>query len=128
MSRILIIDDNNVDRLILKKVLTTQGHETFEATTGEEGVEQVRQESFDLVLMDLIMPGISGVEALLQEDGAPASAGHSCDGGRRDRGRYRGHAERRARLRHQASRAEQPTNSDKRRSGSLSNAWPYRDT
>jgi len=66
MSRILIIDDNNVDRLILKKVLTTRGHETFEATTGEEGVERVRHESFDLVLMDLIMPGISGVEALLQ--------------------------------------------------------------
>jgi two-component system response regulator HydG len=64
--KILVVDD---DRRIVKTtcdILKIKGHEAIAAFTGEEGVERVRDEVPDCVLMDIKMPGISGVEALRQ--------------------------------------------------------------
>jgi DNA-binding NtrC family response regulator len=63
---ILVVDD---DRRIVKTtcdILKIKGHEAIAAFTGEEGVEKVRTDTPDCVLMDIKMPGISGVEALKQ--------------------------------------------------------------
>lgn len=64
--KILVVDD---DRRIVKTtcdILKIKGHEAIAAYTGEEGVEMVKTEAPDCVLMDIRMPGISGVEALRQ--------------------------------------------------------------
>ncbi|OYY74073.1 MAG: response regulator [Gammaproteobacteria bacterium 28-57-27] len=62
--KILVVDD---DPRIVKTtcdILNIKGHESIAAYSGEEGVEKVRQDPPDCVLMDIKMPGISGVEAL----------------------------------------------------------------
>lgn len=64
--KILVVDD---DRRIVKTtcdILKIKGHEAIAAFTGEEGVEKVKTDLPDCVLMDIRMPGISGVEALRQ--------------------------------------------------------------
>ena len=64
--KILVVDD---DRRIVKTtcdILKVKGHEAVAAYTGEEGVDMVRRERPDCVLMDIRMPGISGVEAMKQ--------------------------------------------------------------
>ncbi len=62
--KILVVDD---DRRIVKTtcdILLIKGHEAIPAYSGEEGVEQVKKDRPDCVLMDIKMPGISGVEAM----------------------------------------------------------------
>lgn len=62
--KILVVDD---DRRIVKTtcdILKIKGHEAIAAYSGEEGVEKVRSDPPDCVLMDIKMPGISGVEAM----------------------------------------------------------------
>src|ERR1700691_2139857 len=62
--KILVVDD---DRRIVKTtcdILRIKGYQPIAAFTGEEGVEKVRTDPPDCVLMDIKMPGISGVEAL----------------------------------------------------------------
>ncbi len=64
--KILVVDD---DRRIVKTtcdILKVKGHEAVGAYSGEEGVEMVRSNAPDCVLMDIKMPGINGVEALKQ--------------------------------------------------------------
>lgn len=64
--KILVVDD---DRRIVRTtcdILKIKGHEAIPAYSGEEGVEQVRNDPPDCVLMDIKMPGINGVEALKQ--------------------------------------------------------------
>jgi len=64
--KILVVDD---DRRIVKTtcdILKIKGHDAISAYSGEEGVEAVRNEPPDCVLMDIKMPGINGVEALKQ--------------------------------------------------------------
>jgi two-component system, NtrC family, response regulator HydG len=66
MMKILVVDD---DRRIVKTtadILKIKGHEVITAYTGEEGVALVKSDPPDCVLMDIRMPGISGVEALRQ--------------------------------------------------------------
>jgi DNA-binding NtrC family response regulator len=64
--KILVVDD---DKRIVKTtcdILKVKGHEPIAAYSGEEGVEKVRSDAPDCVLMDIKMPGISGVEAMKQ--------------------------------------------------------------
>lgn len=64
--KVLVVDD---DRRIVKTtcdILKIKGHEAFAAYSGEEGVEKVKNDPPDCLLMDIKMPGISGVEALKQ--------------------------------------------------------------
>lgn len=61
-GRILVVDDEPQIRRVLRATLTAQGYEFYEARTGEEALDAIRENRFDLVLLDLNMPGIGGLE------------------------------------------------------------------
>ena len=61
---ILIVEDNDKNRKLVRDVLTFKGYEVIESETGEEGVRLARERRPSLVLMDIRLPGIDGVEAL----------------------------------------------------------------
>jgi two-component system, cell cycle response regulator DivK len=65
-SRILVVEDNPKNLKLVRDVLTHSGFEVIEATSGEDGVRLAHEESPDLILMDLQLPGIDGSEALRQ--------------------------------------------------------------
>jgi two-component system response regulator AtoC len=64
---ILIIDDDQEVRVSLQAVLETLGYATQTATTGEEGLHAMARNSFDLIMCDLRLPGISGLDVLKQK-------------------------------------------------------------
>jgi two-component system, OmpR family, KDP operon response regulator KdpE len=61
-AKILIVDDEPQIRRVLRTTLTSQGYTVAEARTGDEALEQIRSERPDLILLDVNMPGISGLE------------------------------------------------------------------
>jgi two-component system cell cycle response regulator DivK len=63
MSTILIVEDNEKNMKLARDVLRAKGYSTLEATTGEEGVRAAKEQRPDLVLMDIQLPGINGMEA-----------------------------------------------------------------
>ena len=63
---ILIIEDNEKNRRLVRDVLQFKGYQTIETETGEEGVELARSRRPALVLMDIQLPGIDGITALRQ--------------------------------------------------------------
>jgi len=63
---ILVIDDEEVMRDVLESLLTAEGYRVDTARTGEEGLEKFRERPYDLVLLDVSMPGMGGI-ATLQE-------------------------------------------------------------
>jgi two-component system response regulator HydG len=63
---ILIVDDDLAHRTMLKKLLGGWGYEVFEADDGSVAIDEVRKRSFDLILMDIRMLKVSGIEALEQ--------------------------------------------------------------
>ncbi len=63
-TRILVVDDEHLIRWSLEQNLKKQGYEVLTAGTGEEAVKIVREEQPDLVLLDIQLPGISGLEVL----------------------------------------------------------------
>ena len=69
-SRILVVDDNASNRDLLSRRLQRQGHTVVQAEDGSIALALVEKEAFDLVLLDLMMPGISGYDvlALLKSD------------------------------------------------------------
>ncbi len=73
-NRIMIVDDDSAHRLSLKANLEEAGFETVEAGTGEEALELAESQKLDLILLDLRMPGMGGLEVLqhLFESGLPA--------------------------------------------------------
>jgi CheY-like chemotaxis protein len=62
MAVILVVDDTHVDRQIAKLVLEAHGHTVHEAPTGEDALQCLRRQPLDLVLIDMYMPGMSGVQ------------------------------------------------------------------
>lgn len=64
MARILIIDDDADIREAVSEVLAFEGHEVWSAAEGEEGLVRCRQVRPDLVLLDLMMPGMNGWDFL----------------------------------------------------------------
>ncbi|MDH3587340.1 MAG: response regulator [Gammaproteobacteria bacterium] len=63
MARILIIDDEEDVRIALKQVLERAGYEVSVAADGPEGLDLMKEEGADLVITDVIMPGIDGIAA-----------------------------------------------------------------
>ncbi|WP_417199178.1 ATP-binding protein [Bizionia sp.] len=61
--KILVVEDNKINQMITKKILNKMKLNCEIVDNGEEAVEKVRTEAFDVVLMDIHMPGISGLEA-----------------------------------------------------------------
>jgi len=66
MATILVIDDEDSIRHLLKEVLEKAGHHVIEARDGREGLELYQNNKVDLVLMDILMPGIDGLEGTLR--------------------------------------------------------------
>jgi len=64
MSRILLVEDNEKNMKLARDLLAYNGHTVYEATTGETAVATATKELPDLVLMDIQLPGIDGIEAL----------------------------------------------------------------
>jgi len=63
MKKILVIEDNEINIYLVNFILKKNGHEVIEARTGEEGVELAIKEKPDLILMDIQLPSIDGLEA-----------------------------------------------------------------
>jgi two-component system cell cycle response regulator DivK len=61
---VLIVEDNDKNRKLVRDVLMFKGYEVIETETGEEGVRLAQERRPSLVLMDIRLPGIDGVEAL----------------------------------------------------------------
>jgi two-component system cell cycle response regulator DivK len=66
MSTVLIVEDNEKNMKLARDVLQAKGYQTLEAVTGEEGVKLAKEKTPDLVLMDIQLPGINGIEAFRQ--------------------------------------------------------------
>ena len=64
MSKILIIEDEGSQRMLLREFLEERGYTVDEAETGEEGIKKVKKMAFDVVLIDIRLPDISGIEVL----------------------------------------------------------------
>ena len=62
--QVLVVEDNERNMKLFRDVLQASGYRTLEATTGERAVELVTEHRPDLVLMDIQLPDIDGVEAL----------------------------------------------------------------
>ncbi len=63
IQTILIVDDSPTDTHMLTELLTKNGYKVITAASGEEGIEVTRAQKPDLVVMDIVMPGMSGFEA-----------------------------------------------------------------
>jgi DNA-binding response OmpR family regulator len=71
MARILVIDDDRVQRLVASQALSRGEHQVLEATDGAEGLEIARTHHPDLIVCDVVMPGMNGLQfvtALRQEE------------------------------------------------------------
>jgi adenylate cyclase len=66
VARLLVVDDNKVNRLLLTRSLELQGHSTASAENGRVALEMLRREPFDLVLLDMEMPEMDGFQVLEQ--------------------------------------------------------------
>jgi two-component system cell cycle response regulator DivK len=74
MSTVLIVEDNEKNMKLARDVLQAKGYQTLEAVTGEEGVKLAKEKAPDLVLMDIQLPGINGIEAFKQIRGDAKTA------------------------------------------------------
>ena len=73
MSLILIVEDNPRNMKLVRDVLQVKGHTTLEATTAEEGIPLAIEHKPELILMDIQLPGMNGIDALRVLRGNPAT-------------------------------------------------------
>jgi len=64
MASILVVDDENLVRGIVEEILTSQGHEVIQATSGNEAIKMCGERTFDLVISDLSMPLMNGFDLI----------------------------------------------------------------
>ncbi len=74
MPRILVVDDHEEIREALAEILEEEGHEVLQAIDGLEALEMVATEQLDVILLDIAMPGIDGLETLRRLKETPESA------------------------------------------------------
>ena len=65
-KKILIIEDDKFLRELIAQKLLKEGYDIAEAVDGEKGIKAVKEEKPDLILLDLILPGVDGFEVLTQ--------------------------------------------------------------
>lgn len=75
MARILIIDDSPTDTRVFSTVLEKNGHQVLTAGSAEDGIEVCKRELPDLVLMDVILPGMNGFQATRSLSKDPTTCG-----------------------------------------------------
>ena len=63
VKKILVVDDSPTERHVLLELLTKNGYQVTTAESGEEGIEKAKTELPDLILMDVVMPGLNGYQA-----------------------------------------------------------------
>ena len=66
MARVLIVDDSPTETHKMSRILDKHGYEVITAESGEEGVEKAKTMMPDVVLMDIVMPGLNGFQATRQ--------------------------------------------------------------
>ena len=66
MKKILLVDDEEGIQMLYREELEDDGYEVISAYTGEEGLEKFKAETPDLVILDIQMPGMNGIETLRQ--------------------------------------------------------------
>jgi two-component system, cell cycle response regulator DivK len=71
---ILVVEDNEKNRKLVRDLLTVKGYQLLEVETGEDAVRVARERHPALVLMDIQLPGINGIEALRQLRAQPETA------------------------------------------------------
>ena len=71
MTKILLVEDNEMNRDMLSRRLARKGYEVVIAIDGQQGVEMARSETPDLILMDMSLPVVDGWEATRQLKSAP---------------------------------------------------------
>ncbi len=64
MKKVLVIDDEAIVRISTKRTLVPEGYEVMLTDSGKAGIEALEKESYDLVLLDLKMPDMGGIEVL----------------------------------------------------------------
>ncbi len=64
MARVLVIDDDQAIRDLLREILRSEGHEVYEASDGDAGVRLFRAHHPDLVVLDMFMPNREGLETM----------------------------------------------------------------
>ena len=71
---ILVVEDNEKNRKLVRDVLVVKGYRLLETETGEEGLRVAREQHPALILMDILLPGIDGIETLRRLRADPATA------------------------------------------------------
>ena len=66
MKKMLLVDDEEGIQMLYREELEDEGYEVISAYTGEEGIQKFNDESPDLVILDIQMPGMNGIETLRQ--------------------------------------------------------------
>ena len=75
IKKVLIIDDSPTERFFLTDLLRKQGYDVLTAESGEQGVTVAKAEKPDLILMDVVMPGLNGFQATRQLSRNPETQG-----------------------------------------------------
>lgn len=71
MSRVLIIEDDQEILGLLSRKISDAGYEVLTAHDGEEGLKLLREENLDLILLDITLPNIDGIELLKRKQAVP---------------------------------------------------------
>jgi twitching motility two-component system response regulator PilH len=74
INRVLVVDDSATDRLAMTQMLERLGYSVISAQSGEEGIEMAERELPDLIVMDVVMPGMSGFQATRALTKSPLTA------------------------------------------------------
>ena len=73
IKTVLVVDDSPTERYFLTDLLRKNGYDVVSAETGEEGVAKAKQEKPDLILMDVVMPGLNGFQSTRMLSRDPAT-------------------------------------------------------
>jgi twitching motility two-component system response regulator PilH len=71
IKKVLVVDDSPTERFFLTDLLRKQGYDVLTAENGEQGVATAKAEQPDLILMDVVMPGLNGFQATRQLSKSP---------------------------------------------------------
>jgi twitching motility two-component system response regulator PilH len=73
IRKVLVVDDSPTERFYLGDILRKHGYDVLTADNGEDGISKAKEERPDLILMDVVMPGLNGFQATRQLSCDPAT-------------------------------------------------------